>query len=181
MKRIALAIILTTLLLSACTETVPDGEVTEEATETVVTTETTIRTIIWGTNPDTGLPVYEPGIMKVASLEELQDNENTRGSIMRAIYYTISQQYESLLPEGRSLTELFEKKRTDDEDDQMALVRFVKFFNIPKEEFEKIVELDLASARRNNIDLTDESNEIPNADIIYTFDNDIINEFYRRE
>jgi hypothetical protein len=26
-----------------------------------------------------------------------------------------------------------------------------------------------------------EDHEIPNADIIYTFDNDIINEYYRRE
>jgi hypothetical protein len=30
------------------------------------------------------------------------------------------------------------------------------------------------------IDMTNEENELPNGDIIYTFDNDIINEYYRR-
>ena len=47
---------------------------------------------------------------------------------------------------------------------------------------EKALEKD-HNDRVNNlkVDITKEREELPNADIIYTFDDDIINEYYRYE
>ena len=56
---------------------------------------------------------------------------------------------------------------------EMVTVAFVKRFNISKEEFELAV--------GKNSKYNDEDAELPNADIVYTFDNAIINEYYRRE
>ena len=61
------------------------------------------------------------------------------------------------------------------------VMSFVQYFNIPREDFEGAVER-LKKARISfGSDLTDEYFELPNADIIYTFDNEIIRFFYRRE
>jgi hypothetical protein len=63
----------------------------------------------------------------------------------------------------------------------MFLMRFVQHFDISREEFDDAEERMREDFRRRNRDLTDEYYEIPNADIIYTFDNDIIRHYYRRE
>jgi hypothetical protein len=64
---------------------------------------------------------------------------------------------------------------------ESPLMRFVEYFNIPREDFDAVID-DLRERRiRLNHALTDEMYELPNADIIYTFDNDIIRYFYRRE
>ena len=68
---------------------------------------------------------------------------------------------------------------------RMLIVYFVKAFNIPREDFEK-ANLQLAKALGKNnrlmmnpLDYTNqEIYEIFNADIIYTFDDQIINEYY---
>jgi hypothetical protein len=84
-------------------------------------------------------------------------------------------------------SELEEWSRKYDEDfegkepTEMALVSYIKYFNIPKEVFED-ENRKLAKAWTDlGIANQDERYEIPNPDIIYTFDNDIINEYYRRE
>jgi len=67
--------------------------------------------------------------------------------------------------------------------DEMMYVMFIKYFNIPKEEFVIAVENQRLIHIKWGDDMTTpmESNELPNADIIYTFDNEIINAYYRRE
>lgn len=65
----------------------------------------------------------------------------------------------------------------------MYTVSFIKHFHIPKDIFEQVCEeLPLWYDRLydGNYDKTEEQYEIPNADIIYTFDNEIINNYYRR-
>ena len=66
---------------------------------------------------------------------------------------------------------------------EMALVSFNKYFDIPREEMEaKIAEIN-KSREENGYSFADyaENGELPNLDIIYTFDNDIINDYYRYE
>ena len=63
----------------------------------------------------------------------------------------------------------------------MTLMRFVQHFNISREEFEAVVERLSAFHILRGLDSNDEWYELPNADIIFTFDNDIIRYFYRRE
>jgi len=61
------------------------------------------------------------------------------------------------------------------------LMRFVQHFNISRENFDAAIERMREHSIRMGHDFTNEEWEIPNADIIFTFDNDIIRWFYRRE
>jgi len=67
------------------------------------------------------------------------------------------------------------------EEDINQLMRFVQHFNISREDFDAAIERTKAYFALLGIDLTDELDELPNADIIFTFDNDLIRHFYRRE
>jgi len=62
----------------------------------------------------------------------------------------------------------------------MELLDFIKFFRIPRDVFDEAVEAERLWRIYIGNDVYDEQYEMPNGDIIYTFDNDIINEFYRR-
>jgi len=65
------------------------------------------------------------------------------------------------------------------------LVQFIQRYNISREDFDRAMnefrEIRDDLALRGIIDSTTEEFEIPNADIIYTFDLEIISYFYRRE
>ena len=68
----------------------------------------------------------------------------------------------------------------------MVLMRFVQVHNISREEFDAVLEEYTARLSANDeffgmVRRNDEFNELPNADIIFTFDNEIIRYFYRRE
>ncbi len=63
----------------------------------------------------------------------------------------------------------------------MLLVSFIKHFNITREQFDSAVEEFIKRNTEAGWDMTREENEVPNGDIIYTFDNKIINEYYRYE
>jgi hypothetical protein len=69
----------------------------------------------------------------------------------------------------------------DDEVKESFNVSFVKYFNIPKEDFVKAINKAKEFCREHNMDITTEEYELPNPDIIYTFDNEIIDHYYRRE
>jgi hypothetical protein len=65
--------------------------------------------------------------------------------------------------------------------DEMVLLTMIKKYDLPKENLEEAIKRaaeDILSRGRN---LSEESDELPNPDIIYTFDNEIINGYYRRE
>lgn len=63
--------------------------------------------------------------------------------------------------------------------DEMGLVKFVKYFNISREDFDKAVAIG-NSVYSEYINSSEEY-EVPNSDVIYTFDNEIINKYYRYE
>lgn len=64
----------------------------------------------------------------------------------------------------------------------MYTVSFVKYFNIPREVFDKACDEFIERIgylhERDGDDISTESYELPNADIIYTFDNEITNNYY---
>jgi len=62
----------------------------------------------------------------------------------------------------------------------MGLMLFVRHFDISREDFDAVLNDYKARRLAAGRDLTDEEWEPPNADIIFTFDNDIIRWFYRR-
>ena len=67
----------------------------------------------------------------------------------------------------------------------MYTVSFVKYFEISREDFERCCEQKRKRLEylRDELghDINIEGAEIPNADIIYTFDNEIINNYYLRD
>ncbi|MBR3991776.1 MAG: hypothetical protein IKI91_06530 [Clostridia bacterium] len=73
------------------------------------------------------------------------------------------------------------------EPDEMYLVTFIKHFHITREQFDTALEElrkndeERLNREGSNDKPKDERFEIPNGDIIYTFDNEIINNYYRRD
>ena len=131
------------------------------------------------------------GRLKVYSAEEAQRRMPYNFSCLptyRDIYYRVP----SFLLELVDRSEYYywyskvvqPNKDNNIEPQEMYTVSFVKYFNISKEDFEKCNEsrraifIDFRDRHGDNV--SDEGHEIYNADIIYTFDNDIINEYYRR-
>ena len=67
------------------------------------------------------------------------------------------------------------------ESHEMSIAKLAKDFNIPKEDFVEIYKEDVERYLKNGWGIYVEEDELPNPDIIYTFDNEVINAYYRRE
>ena len=65
--------------------------------------------------------------------------------------------------------------------DEMMLVTLIKQYDVPKNKFEEAVKAAAKKMISRGADLSEEGCELPNADILYTFDNEIIDAYYRRE
>ena len=103
---------------------------------------------------------------------------------MRRIWYQISYEVMRILPEGGiyEMTELFEREEDFFEEPvEMALVTVIRHFELSREALEEAVVKMYISYREHGFDIMQEGGEIPNLDIVFTFDNEIINAFYRRE
>jgi hypothetical protein len=65
------------------------------------------------------------------------------------------------------------------------LMELVRYFDISREDFDAVIKqlriVYESMASRGIIDINCERFELPNADVIFTFDNDLIRWFYRRE
>jgi len=62
---------------------------------------------------------------------------------------------------------------------EMLLKAFVQYFKITKNQFDAATTQYITDCELGGKDMTFEEFEAPNADIIYTFDDAIINNFYR--
>ncbi|MCL2495365.1 MAG: hypothetical protein FWE98_06900 [Oscillospiraceae bacterium] len=166
MKKLLSLLAALALLLTACGVR-PALEETSDAT----TTET-----------ETTLPVYVPGSIKINPGNDYGEYTNYKKSF-RVIYYNLpgSLQYSVGEKEFCDFADEYEANQSDEEMTEMLMVTFIKHFNIPKSQFIEIFEEKRAFWAEIGLDMTHEDHEIPNADIIYTFNNEIINEYYRRE
>jgi len=160
---------------------------TEAPTQTEPTTEmppetTTESPVIQ--EPETGYlksTTYTPGTIV---LDPAVPADYAFEPHYRFAYYNIPSIFSDLAtPEKRS--EYFDLiERTIDvskEPREMELVSFIKYCGISREDFDKAVQKDILFAKELGIDTTEEEREIPNANVIYTFDNELINYYYRRE
>lgn len=111
----------------------------------------------------------------------------------RAIYYSISYPFVQLVGEDKYYDWWYSEYDVipQNERNEMAMVAFVKAFNISREQFDKAnakhIQTDLESGRdiienpseyEPGYDRAKEVFEVYNADIIYTFDNELINSYY---
>jgi hypothetical protein len=104
----------------------------------------------------------------------------------RFVFYSVPSQIINLVdaPKGQEFLQNIDSEGNIFEE-VMILMLFVQHFDIPREDFDDVVNslhrIRQDQAARGVIDLNDEQFELPNADIIYTFDNEIIRYYYRRE
>lgn len=101
----------------------------------------------------------------------------------RYIYYDLPLP-KSLLPDG--VWDDFNENYYGQppEPSEMVLVTYIKKYGISKEAFEEIIQEMAVNMLEEGIredQLYNELFELPNPDIIYTFDNEIIDAYYRRE
>jgi len=123
------------------------------------------------------IPVYVPGSI---NLDNSIGDDFSFTPTKRRAYYLIPSAVIELVPEG-TIEELFEKdKDILAERQEMALVTLIKYCNISEKDFKRAIVKELAQKIAVGIDITQEEYELPNADIIYTFDNVLINYYYRR-
>lgn len=127
------------------------------------------------------LPEYQPGSIQ---LEPRESDDYHFLRKYRVAYYRIWGEYMDLLDDEQR-EDLYDWLEEDSKNtnygefrEEMLLVSFVKRYNITREDF------DAATAKftENSKDyINAEEYEVPNGDIIYTFDNEIINYYYRYE
>jgi hypothetical protein len=175
MKKIAIFFILMILCATAvaCTADPLEPSTQDVDTLTVETITTQSASTV------KALPVYVPGSIKLVPKEYL--DEFSFPVTKREVYYSISGAFE-ILAYPEAADEIFNGYKTNGiEPTEMRLVTFVKHFNISRKDFEKALEAERKRRIDVGFDISDEQYELPNADIIYTFDNEIINEYYRRE
>jgi hypothetical protein len=142
------------------------------------TTENSVSTDDGSSSVFEHLPVYISGSIKQNPNEDY--GEYYKRSY-RLLYYTMAYDLYKIVDDYDDFFEQYVEKYAHEEPDEMMIVSFIKYFNIPREDFEKVV----SDYQQKNVnagrDIHSEEKEIPNLDIIYTFDNEIINEYYRRE
>ena len=133
-------------------------------------------------DPVTGLPIGVPEGFVFAPQDAGEITPRDRK--YRVCYYQALGPFASLgadRPDEKSaiLNERWEDAKQGIYRDEMWLVSIIKGLNIPREEFDQAVAKYLLQHDPEN--LMTEYYEIPNGDIIYTFDNEIINAYYRYE
>ena len=127
------------------------------------------------------LPTYQPGSIQLS--DPIMDEYNFDRTF-RIAYYRHWTVFLSLLDKEQQAEydkwlDAFQKQNGYGTQTEMLTVAFIKHFNIPREEFEQAVAYYQAAVQQFGYELTDETFEAPNVDILYTFDNEIINEYYR--
>lgn len=133
--------------------------------------------------PASQLPEYEPGSI-ILQPQDSDDYPFERK--YRITYYRLWSEFEEALSEeekqdvGPWFEELSASVNYGETAEEMILVSFIKRYSITREEFDAAVEQFIANNKDYN-DFRQEEWEIPNGDIIYTFDNEIINNYYRYE
>ena len=69
----------------------------------------------------------------------------------------------------------------DNSEGEMEMASFLKHYEINKQDFIRGIQLMYEIYLERGWDIIEEPYELPNPDIIYTFDNEVINAYYRRE
>jgi hypothetical protein len=149
------------------------------------TTTTNVTGTTYNGSLVNGLPVYVNGAIPLLPESSLEPFAYQRH--FRDIYYTVQlellcsvSQQDFAAWRQSEIKKAAEEGRGGKEPTEMMLLAFVKHFNVSRAEFDKGVEALIHHWTSIGVANTNELHEIPNADIIYTFDNKIINEYYRR-
>lgn len=127
------------------------------------------------------LPEYRPGSVK---LEPQDQDDYSFERKYRLAYYGIWGYFTACLTEEETadymqwVDEYNKSTNYGETQEEMLLVTYIKRYNISRAEFDAAVEKMQAEMPPEDGVIYEES-EVPNGDIIYTFDNEVINRYYR--
>lgn len=127
------------------------------------------------------LTEYRPGSVK---LEPQDQDEFSFERKYRLAYYRIWGYFTECLTEEETadymqwVDEYNKSTNYGETQEEMLLVTYIKRYNISRAEFDAAVEKMQAEMPTEDGVIYEES-EVPNGDIIYTFDNEVINRYYR--
>lgn len=191
MKKFTLIIVLGLVICLLCScggNDLPDNITTTESQSTEEQNDLTINA-----NIDETQSSQETTEAENATTSPIGgDDEFTLDDLpMRYIYYSLSESYANLVENQEEFDEWYMAREISDDMDEMLYVSFVKRFNISREDFDKATEerIRIITDVRGRTPVTPpfdtaheaELCEVPNADVIYTFDNEFIKEYYKRE
>ena len=157
-------------------------ERTDEHGSTVLSTTEGINST--STTTISALPTYVSGSIELEDESYIQTLMDVDYPLhYRAVYYELDAVVENMAnqEEMEVWYSEYQKTYSKKEPDEMFYVMFIKRFNIPRTDFEEFIKDREAVYLERGTDTSDEMYELPNPDIVYTFDNAIINEYYRRE
>ena len=130
--------------------------------------------------------MHQPEVIELGPVESITGDCWYFIPSYRALFYSVDGLFLNLVDPER-LAELDEILNTHVPDgtiepEEMLLVTIIRTFEIEREDFERaLVQRYLNSRFFGESAEVSEGLELPCPDIIYTFDNEIINAFYRRE
>ncbi len=191
MKRaVLLMAIVVSLGIFTCACQQADGETGEITTTKPVTDATSDfwigepQVTVPSVTDPSSLPEYHPGSIL---LEDQADDDYDFERKYRITYYRIWGEFLSLLTEEQLqdyyvwCDEAWEQIRNGETRNTMLLADVVKRYHISRTDFDQAVNEFIINWDLDQYDIIPEEYEPPNADIIYTFDNEIINHYYRYE
>jgi hypothetical protein len=175
-----LMVMLSLIALASCTigDDLPTDAITTTTMQTTIAPPSTKKEVY--TYPKE----YIPGSIELVNLPPEYDEFNLFQGPYRFIYKNITDEYAEIVGQEvceKWLVEEVVRDRITDDPIEMMLVSFVKYFNIPKQDFVLATEKLREHSLDSGFDLSEEEYELPNPDIVYTFDNKIIDEYYRKE
>ena len=188
MKKIVLILLAMAILFAACANLPPEAETTlttQKITQTP--TSTTQESISYFLEPPTLAPLPDWGPDPEGGFMISDGDAAIVHGRFRPRYYMLTAPFARLLPDYNpqfnNVLRDWERTRTAEEyHNECIIVGFVKHFDISREDFEKANEEMRAKWESIDLSPADMSEyELYPVDLIYTFDNEKINEFFRWE
>ena len=131
------------------------------------------------------LPQHIPGSITLTPESRWYWSDLSPPRRFRSVFFTVPMEIMNLVECLDSRAQWMDIARSEVDEFTMLVMHFVQHFDISRADFDAAIErMTTAQARLTAnpmIDINHETLEIPNADIVFTFDNDIIRYFYRRE
>ena len=169
MKKIFATLTILLFILVSCT--VPTQNPAEIITEQTTTTE-------YFTWPDLDWPERDSYLEHGGRVSECG---NYSGGRFRPRFYQLTAHFSELV--GREVSLIWQRSRSNEQyHNEAVVISFVREFNISREDFERANE-EFARwiESTNRTPNTSAQSEIYNVDLIFSFDNERINEFFRWE
>lgn len=175
---VLLLLVLLIISMSACNKYPPDNESnktrsslsesTADETSKNIQSETSIL-------KDPELPIYVPGSIKLYPFDaQIWPN----GKPYRDCWYVDPTSFKL----GQTPEEVtYYLAHVERDPERMLCVQYIEYFKVSKEVFTAEMERLRKFYESSGADMSLEELELPNADIIYTFDDKIINYYYRYE